>query len=402
MDLAGGELAVGVLDIGRPPTPIAPVVLRLSQLKRILGIEIPSDEVRRILAALGLKERKADDREVEVVPPSWRRDLTREIDLVEEVARIYGYDAIPEDVVVPLAPSHRTDMDRVQEKIRHTLTGLGFDEAMNISTLDEEYTSSFSPWTSTTPIQSATPVLERADRLRRSLIPSLLIARRTNERLMNETIELFEMARVYLPKAGQLPDEPWLVGLCSGGDYLTVKGAVEALVSALNPQLRVTAEVLEDALFSSSAARLSVAGRVIGIVGELSQAGLNRFELRQRATVAEIKIAELVTLAQLMPKYEPLSPFPYMTRDLNLVVSESVRWGDLATIIRVAAGPLLEELKYRETFRHETMLGADRKSLLCTLTFRGRDETLTTDQVDSLVKSVCDACRAQCGAELRA
>ena len=113
LELAGGELASGVVDVGRQPPKRGPVVLRLSQLNRILGIEIDAAEVRRILAALGNREVRSDAKQVEVVPPSWRRDLTREIDLVEEVGRIHGYDAIPEDVSVPMASSHRTQRDRV-------------------------------------------------------------------------------------------------------------------------------------------------------------------------------------------------------------------------------------------------------------------------------------------------
>src|SRR5487761_1429391 len=108
LELGGGELAAGAIDVGRSPPPREPIVLRLNQLPRILGIEIPADEVRRILRALGNAERRADGTQIEVVPPSWRRDLTREIDLIEEVARIHGYDKIAEDVSVPMFASART------------------------------------------------------------------------------------------------------------------------------------------------------------------------------------------------------------------------------------------------------------------------------------------------------
>src|SRR5262245_15039648 len=125
---AGGELASGVVDVGRQPPKREPIVFRLSQLKRILGIEIDAAEVRRILTALGNREQPdvntlthPDTQTLTFLPPSWRRDLTREIDLVEEVARIHGYDAIPEDVNVPMAASHRTDCDRVLTKVREVL-----------------------------------------------------------------------------------------------------------------------------------------------------------------------------------------------------------------------------------------------------------------------------------------
>src|SRR5690606_39098301 len=112
-EIAGGELLDGVCTAGElAPEPL-PVTLRLSQFPRILGIVIPSEEVQRILIKLGCIPTSETSTEIVVQPPSWRRDLTREIDLVEEVARIHGYDQIPEDVGVPMAPSHRSDHDRV-------------------------------------------------------------------------------------------------------------------------------------------------------------------------------------------------------------------------------------------------------------------------------------------------
>ena len=150
LEVAGGELAAGVVDVGQPPPRREPIVLRLSQLKRILGIDVPAERVREILMALGNDERtgsgsvvrwsevakpQAADLEIAessqspipnpssltVIPPSWRRDLTREIDLVEEVGRIHGYEAIPEDVSVPMVPSARRRDDRVLERIRRVL-----------------------------------------------------------------------------------------------------------------------------------------------------------------------------------------------------------------------------------------------------------------------------------------
>ncbi len=118
LQIAGGELAAGVIDVGRKPSQREPITFRFNQLKRILGIDIPAAEARQILAALGNRELRVTEQELEIVPPTWRRDLSREIDLVEEVARIWGYDAIPEDVKVPMAPSARTPQDRVLEKVR--------------------------------------------------------------------------------------------------------------------------------------------------------------------------------------------------------------------------------------------------------------------------------------------
>ncbi len=197
--------------------------------------------------------------------------LTREIDLVEEVGRIHGYDAIPEDVSVPMASSHRTQRDRVLAEVREALVAGGLDEAMTISLVEEAASEAFSPWTEAQALVSATPVLRRADRLRRSLIPSLLLARKNNEAVGNPRIELFEMARVYLPKKDSLPEEALLLGISSRGDFLAVKGIVEAIVARLNPAAVLEAADYRHELFQlGRACELRVGGKRLGYLGEVS------------------------------------------------------------------------------------------------------------------------------------
>ncbi len=339
LQTAGGELAAGVIDVGRKSSARESIVLRLSQLKRILGIEIDSAEVRRILTALGNSEQRAVNTQIEVIPPSWRRDLTREIDLIEEVARIHGYDAIPEDVNVPMAASHRTDRDRVLENVRETLVASGVDEAMTISLVEPAAADAFSPWTDAPAIISSTPVLRRADRLRQSLIPSLLEARRNNESIANSHVELFEMARVYLARKESLPDEQLMLGITSAGDFLTVKGILDQILLRLGSKKCLeVADYQHDLFRPGRGAELLVEGKRIGYLGEVSPAALKKFELREPTTVAEVQIEALEAVANLVPQAAELSMYPAVTRDLNLVVDERIRWADLAATVRTRGG----------------------------------------------------------------
>ncbi len=344
-----------------------------------------------------------------VVPPSWRGDLTREIDLVEEVARIHGYDKIPEDVRVPMATSHRTREDRVLAKVRQALTAAGFDEALTLSAVDEAWSEAFSPWTGQAPLRASTPVLRRADRLRRSLVPSLLGARQINESLSNPVIELFEVARVYLPGAiaGELPAEELMISLVSGGDYLAVKGVIETLVALLCPAAEVVAKPTEQPLLSRHSAELLVRGSdgkemLLGYLGEVTPAARKAFDLRLPATVAEIKLATLLAIAELVPQAGALSAFPAVTRDLNLVVDEAVLWADVARSVRETAGPCAEELTLQDVYRSEEKLGAGKKSFLLTLTLRKADGTLTGEEADALRERIVAVCAANHGAKLRA
>ncbi|MDZ4778679.1 MAG: phenylalanine--tRNA ligase subunit beta [Planctomycetia bacterium] len=402
LDLAGGELAAGVIDVGPARPPREPVVLRLNQLPRILGIDVPAEQVRAILSSLGCAAQSADASKIAVVPPSWRRDLTREIDLVEEVARIHGYDKIPEDVSVPMARSARSDEDRVLSRVRHVLTAAGFDEAYTLSAVEPGISAAYSPWTDAAPLISQMPILRGANQLRRSLIPSLLVARRTNESLSNPVIELFEIAKVYLPRPGQLPSEERLIGITSGGGYHELKGVIEALVRELHPTLTVEVAPAEHELFAKGRyARLSIAGETLGYVGEVSSAGQKKFDLRGGATAAELQLSLLTKLANLIPTYVKQPQHPAIERDLNLVVDESTQWSDVAATASAAAGPLLETIAYRDTYRHAERLGADKKSLLLTITLRDPDATLTSQAADQVCEQIVAACAKQLGAELR-
>lgn len=402
LELAGGELAQGVVDVGRPVPNCVPIVLRFSQLRRMLGIDVAPERAREILAALGNVETKADAQTKEVIPPSWRRDLTREIDLVEEVGRIHGYDQIPEDVGVPMVSSARREEDQVAAKIRHALTAFGIDEAMTCSVVDERAARTFSPWIDAEPLRSLTPVLRGADRLRVSLVPSLLEARRTNEALSNPEIELFEIAKVYLPRGDKLPDEQPMLGITSGRDYPAVKGMIEATVAALNPAAELEAtDAGCELLTPGESCQLRIDGEVLGYVGRLTDEGLKRSELRGPATVAEVKLSLLVKAAELIPRHVPQPPYPAVTRDLNLVVDEPIRWADVAATVRAHCGEYFEHLAYCDTYRDPERLGAEKKSLLLTIALRSKEGTMTNQQADQLRDRIVAACREKHGAQLR-
>ncbi len=445
LEIAGGKLAAGIVDVGRPPPPRDPIVLRYSQLKRILGIDVPAQRVRGILLALGnvevaeVRGQRSGVRgqgsassnpksqipnqqiphpsSVVVVPPSWRRDLTREIDLIEEIGRIHGYDAIPEDVGVPMVPSARRREDRVLERVRHVLTAAGFDEAVTLSAVDEYLSTAISPWTDAEPLRTRIPVIRGADCLRRSLVPSLLDVQRTNESFANRETEFFEIARVYLPHGADLPREELMLGMIStrrfvwpgmhGGKpqekaYRAVRGTIEAILS----ELKITAPLhADDANLSlldpELSCQLKIGNESFGFVGSLRTEGLTRFHLIQDTIIAELRLLPLMTLANLVPTFVPQSPYPAVTRNLSLVVNEPVRWADIAEIVRADGGPWLESVEFGNVYRDAEYFGPGKKSLFFTITLRSPEGTLTSQQADEVCGRVVAACHEKHGAELR-
>ncbi len=411
LKIAGGQLLSGCCDAGSAPPASTPITLRWSRISQVLGIEVTPEFARQTLLALGLESLTEQSDRWTVVPPSWRPDLTREIDLVEEIGRIYGYDRIPDTVAVPMAASYRTQRNRINQKIRNTMVSCGFDEAMTPSLVPDIWANAFSPWTAQSALVSNQPmlgVLEKAsqnigavNQARRSLVPSLLEAKRINEYRANTEVELFEIAKVYLPQADRLPHEPWMLAIVSSRSYETVKGVLEEMLRILNPEFKIVAQPCEETLLDvSRSAKLILADRVLGWLGQVSTSGRKQFGLRQSAVVAEIDLSSFDENAILIPRQRGISEYPAVTRDFNFVVDESVSWSALEDCVREAAGELCELIQYRETFRDAQKDGPLRKRLLLTVQWRSPTGTLTSAQVDGFAQRIIDQCNLQLSASL--
>jgi phenylalanyl-tRNA synthetase beta chain len=193
------------------------------------------------------------------------------------------------------------------------------------------------------------------------------------------------------------------LGLATGGDFLRAKGVLETVLEALHVRLKpAPVDRRLELLTPGRAVELRLGDERWGFLGEVSEEGLARFDLRGPATVAEVRLEPLVRLARLAPQARDLSPFPAVSRDLNFVVDESVRWAALEEVVRRAAGPELESLRFEELYRDPARLGAGKKSLLLSAHFRASGETLTGAAVDAARDRIVAAARAELGAELRA
>jgi phenylalanyl-tRNA synthetase beta chain len=421
--VAGGELLEGSIWAGSAPAAEpTQVSLRSNQFRRILGIDIPTDESHRILVALGLKPnnaaQSADDTR-HYLAPSWRRDLSREADLIEEVARVHGYDKIPEDVFVPLSLSEKTLTERVLDRIRDTLTAAGFFETITLSFVSSELADLIVGWdsvpTASEPQQASNgrdrvPTylsVEHSSRrqentLRQSLIPSLLVVRRDNERHGNFNAKLFETAGVYLAaRPGDPTAEPRRVGLVTGGSFVEAKGVIETLARRINPQSVVSVRPIDRAHFvPGRGAEVLLNGKPLGWLGELSRDVTDKLDLRDIVIAAELDLAMLEAAPNLVPTFVELPRFPSISRDLNFVLDESITWEALLDVVRSAAGPMLDGATFGGHYRGQ-QIPANKKSYLLTIAFRAADRTLTNDEVDSAVKSVISVCAEKLGAALR-
>ncbi|MFN9374790.1 MAG: phenylalanine--tRNA ligase subunit beta [Planctomycetaceae bacterium] len=404
LETAGGELAPGVLTAGEVhPSARAAITLRLSQIRRVLGIDIPQAEVERILKVLGLTQHASTQPgEVLFVPPSWRRDLTREIDLIEEAARVHGYEKIPEDAAVPLAISTTTLQDRLSERLAQSLVGAGFFEAVTLTFVDEPLNSLVRPWSQQDPLRVEHSSRQRTNILRQSLVPSLLAARRQNECQGTLNAPLFEIARVFLAAdPGNRQAEPKVLSAVSGRSFGELKGVVEQLLDAINHQVRLTAVPAEGPWFQPGrGAELQVNGQRLGWLGEISHEVRTALSLHDSASFFEIDLAVLEPLVQLSPPYTPVPEYPAINRDINFVLDESVSYTELSEVIRTSAGSLLEEVAFASQYRGP-QIPADKKSYVVRLHYRAPDRTLTSEEVDAIQGKVIADCASKLAAQHR-
>lgn len=404
LELAGGELAEGCLDTDPKPVVREPIVLRLSQIERVLGITVDRAEVVRILTALGC-ETAADQQRLTTIPPTWRHDLTREADLIEEVARIHGYDKIPEDSPIDVAPSARRHFDSALDKVRHTMLAAGISEAMTPSVVTEKLDALLSPWSDLEPLATITPLLKGANRLRRSLLPSLLNCCADNWAASGLVAELYEVAHIYLPAAtgGTLPTEQYTLAIVSPRDFYELKGVVERLLSVLGiaAPLRVHRHAI-GGCDREQAVVLHLGENRIGYLAKVDAKLTAAMKLAGATTVAELSLPMLLAQSQLVPQFRPVSPFPAIRRDLNMIVAEGVHWVDLETSTRTAIGLELAGVHYRETYRAPEKDGPQTKRILFSVELQRGDATLTGDEADTMVQAIINRCNQDHGARLLA
>ena len=378
VELAGAELT-GSADV-HGDLPARPIVrLRPERTDRLLGLTVPADEQRAILTRLGFET----DESWDVTVPTWRaRDVTREVDLIEEVARVV-LERVPFTRPLRRHVQGRLTLEqRLRRVVEDVLVGAGFSEA---------YTWSLQPDDpSPAAIRLPDPMTSDQAVLRTTLLPGLVEAARTNVDAGNEAIALFEIARVYLPGRERLPDERWHVGAIAEGGFSAAKGAVEALYGALHLELEVrrTSHAL---LHPGKAAETDA-----GVLGELHPS-----ELEGDWGVLELDLAALFAPVPERIVYEDVVTYPALRQDIAVVVDEDVEAGMLVRAAREAAGPELREARVFDVYRG-AQVGEGRKSVAIHLAFQSPERTLSDDDAAELRARIVAVLAERFGGELRA
>jgi phenylalanyl-tRNA synthetase beta chain len=377
VSLTGARWA-GHSDVRAEPQPPATISYRPARAEQVTGLEVEEAEQRRRLERLGFEVR--GDWAVRV--PTWRAgDVTREIDVVEEVAR-FDLERVPATQPLRTELSGRlTKAQRIRRRIQDTLVGFGFAEAYTWSLLPDD------------PVPGAVrlpePLSSEQAVLRTALVDGLIASAERNVDAGNEDIALFELAHVYLPSGNALPDERWHVGGIVEGGFSRAKGIVEGLYSAL--RVEASFERASYLRFPGSGARIDE-GWVLELEDDRLPGAWGVFELDVDALVE--RVPELIV-------YEDVITYPALKQDLAFAVSESVTAAELIAAARAAAGPELREMKAFDVYRGE-QAGEGRKSIAFRVSFQSAERTLSDEDAAALRERIVTALAAQYDAELRA
>jgi len=374
--------------------------LRHDRLVNVLGVHLEKEEVldifRRLRFPVSLRE---DVFEVQV--PTRRPDLMIEVDLIEEVARLYGYDRIP--TTLPWGqqpPGGLTQEQKLRRTIRHTLRDLGLSEVVTYSLTSEEAeqeVASLHP--ESRPIPLAMPMSNEHAILRTGLLPSLIRAAHYNQNHGNERVAIFEMGRTYLTSEEtltQVPEERLeLAGLVTGenppsiwkesqrqaGDFFVVKGILEALFSRLGLDVNYR-EDAPHGFHPGRTAAIFVDEEYIGLLGELHPTLAKKYDLKQ-PVVFQLDLEKVFALLKKEMIYQPISRFPAVTRDLAVIVEEDIPVGELEEGIRKVAGELLRSVTLFDVFTGEP-IGEGLKNVAFSLVYQADDRTLKDEDIQEV------------------
>lgn len=399
--IAGGRVVGPIVEAGQEGYAPVQVTLRLSAIRRLLGVEWPVDRVIAALARLGFSPKPAGET-VSVTVPSMRLDVRMETDLIEEVARVIGYHEIPMRDSVSVRLTQREPERIAADAVRTQLNAAGYYEALTFSFVSDRLADAFKHEEAAAlhRVESAT---RKADaRLRPSILPNLLESVALNENNGTSGAKLFETASVFWIDGQSRSVERRALGIVGSDDYLELRGAVEALLQRLDKTRSVRIVPAKRAGFGANACgEVTWNGTPVGYIGKVDRAVADTLGLTGLPAIAELWLEPILAGYQAVPQLTPLPRFPAIRRDLSLLVTDSVRYEQIESLVQDLKLDALETVDYVTTYRGKP-LEKGSKSVTFTLSFRKPDGTLTSGEVDERVNRVVELAKSTLNASLRA
>ena len=402
--LGAGEVVEGVMDvIAKDSNPVT-VKLEPEKVNGLLGTDVSREEMVRILESLDFKV-EGDTIHV----PSWRSDVEHYSDIAEEVARFYGYNNIPDTLSNGLtARRGLTDIQQTENLLGSVCRAAGYDEIITYSFISPTYYDKID-LPKDSPLRDSLKILnplgEDTSIMRTIALPSMLEILSRNNAYHNKAVKLYELAKIYLPVAGQpLPEEPKMLVLGTygaGETFFTLKGELEAIFTGLRlKKAEYTAVKDNPSYHPGRCAKVSIDGVDVGVMGQVHPLAAANYGIDTDVYCAEIDFTKLFEMQLPDATYTPLPKYPTVSRDLSLVCSEDVTVAQAEAVITAAAGKLLRDVKLFDIYRGPGV-PEGKKSMAFSLELRADDRTLTDTDSEAVVTKVLAALKEKLDAALR-
>lgn len=417
-ELAGGQVAQGVIDVHPKPYRKISIPFSPAKCNALLGTAFSAREMQAKMEGIGLEVSGEGD-ELQVVPPSFRPDLEREVDLFEEVARLVGYNQVEATIPsVRTAPAPPDPMWQLRARGRKLLEGMGLYEIINYSFINENFPDKLrlpEDDRRRKVVRIINPLSEDQALMRTSLVPGILDVCRRNQFHSIWEIGIFEIGKTYFDRPGEdLPEECWTIGALLAGnrtgdtwhtkaepvDFYDIKGLAEELLDGLNlPEAVFEGQTPPSYYNTQAAARISVGDVVLGWVGEVDPQVTRAFDLRDRAFIFELDLEAVMSVRNGVPQFNALPRFPSVERDMAVILDRQVPAASIIHFIRGLEEPFLNQISVFDAFEGEK-LGANKKSLGFRIEYRSADRTLTDEEINAVHQQITGQVLSQFGAEL--
>ncbi len=415
--IAGGRLVPGQFDIRAKPFEGGATHIRPERVAALLGVTVPAAEIRAILSKLGFKVKK-EGSGLHVGVPSFRADVEREIDLVEEIARVFGLELIPPSLPSGMrAIGGLTEKQAATRRLARLLAGRGLNEVITYSFIGGDFAGRLRLGDDDPRRQAvalANPLSAEQSLMRTIMLPSMLMSAAANLAQRNFDANIFEIGRVYTPLKGKkLCDENEVVAGCLCGslrgpswrgngpepDFYAGKGLVEAMFKELSGWFAVD-RTREPFLHPGKAADIFVDGSCVGHVGEVHPLVLRAFDIDRPVVAFEVLLEGLIASSKGIAVFEDLITYPASFQDISVIVDEDMPAADVIAVAGDAGAPLLHSARVFDIYTG-SQIGAGKKSVALNLEFRSPQRTLTDAEVDSARALIVQALEEKLGASLR-
>jgi len=409
--IGGGKLIDGIID--EYPKKILPktITLKISETNRLLGTDLSRNEIKKLLESIEFSTKKINSDTLKVDPPSFRVDVQRPQDLMEEVARLSGYNNIPTTFpAMPAKARKPLKLLEVRSSIMHLMTGFGFFETINYSFINQlscDRLNLPSDDFRRNTVNILNPLSEDQAVMRTSLIPGLLETVCRNISKQQKNLKLFEIGKAYIKKdTGNLPDEiEMIAGLWTGArfdaswygketlcDFFDIKGVVEGLLKGLNIDSVRFSRLADDLCIYTKpryTARIFSNKELLGLVGELHPLVLNNFDIEQSVFIFELKMDSLIKLLPETRQSKPIPKFPAVSRDITIIVNKDTESGAILECIDNIQEQLIENIQLFDVFTGDP-ISLGKKSVSIRVTYRSNKKTLEDEDVGKIHKTIAD------------